>query len=283
MAAFRLTRAGLAGTLVLLVVVAACVRLGIWQLDRLEQRRQRNALVSTRMAAAPIQLSGAVRDTAGLLYRRAELRGTFDHLHSVVLPGRARQGVPGVHLLTPLLLDDAHTAVLVNRGWVPSPDAATIDLAPFDSPRHAQLEALVVPFPRLPGTREHASTDAPTTDTLALGDGSAGGGSGEEQEAASQRILYGLDFEALLARLPYHTEPVYLQALPREDREDVRQAYPVRLDAPPLDEGPHLGYAIQWFSFAVIAIGGWATLVFRRSRPNGRAPTRPTRPTGSRD
>jgi cytochrome oxidase assembly protein ShyY1 len=31
---------------------------------------------------------------------------------------------------------------------------------------------------------------------------------------------------------------------------------PVRLDVPPLDEGPHMSYAFQWFAFATIAVGG---------------------------
>jgi cytochrome oxidase assembly protein ShyY1 len=31
-----------------------------------------------------------------------------------------------------------------------------------------------------------------------------------------------------------------------------------------MDEGPHFGYAIQWFSFAIIAIVGWTALLLRR-------------------
>jgi cytochrome oxidase assembly protein ShyY1 len=31
---------------------------------------------------------------------------------------------------------------------------------------------------------------------------------------------------------------------------------PPRVPPPPLDEGPHKSYAIQWFSFAIIAVVG---------------------------
>lgn len=272
MAPLRVTRAGLAGTVVMLVVAATCVRLGIWQLDRLEQRRERNALISAQMTAAPIQLSRSVVDSTDLLYRSVELSGTFDHAHSVVLPGRAHHGVPGVHLLTPLLLDHGR-AVLVNRGWVPSPDAATIDLTLFGAPAHVRLDALIVPFPRLPGTGG-AATAENTSDTIALA-GTGAGTSGDE--SAFPRILYGLDFEALLARLPYEARSIYVRALPSDE---VRDSYPLRLEPPALDEGPHLGYAIQWFSFAAIAVVGWATLVLRREARNGNASTRRTSSKG---
>jgi cytochrome oxidase assembly protein ShyY1 len=40
---------------------------------------------------------------------------------------------------------------------------------------------------------------------------------------------------------------------------------------PELSEGPHLSYAIQWFSFAVVALVGSAILV-RRDRRAKRGP-----------
>ena len=39
----------------------------------------------------------------------------------------------------------------------------------------------------------------------------------------------------------------------------------MRREMPALDDGPHRGYAIQWFSFAAIAIVG-ALAVVRRER-----------------
>jgi cytochrome oxidase assembly protein ShyY1 len=46
---------------------------------------------------------------------------------------------------------------------------------------------------------------------------------------------------------------------------------PVRQAAPALDPGPHLGYAIQWFSFATIAIVGWLVMVAKSSVTRQRA------------
>ena len=51
-----ITRAGLIGTIVILIVAIVCVRLGIWQLHRLAQRQERNRLLSSRIAGPPLHL-----------------------------------------------------------------------------------------------------------------------------------------------------------------------------------------------------------------------------------
>src|SRR5439155_25549812 len=114
-------------TLLVLVGVAILCRLGIWQLDRLAQRRAQNARIDTRMAAPAMPLTSAAVDPDALDYRRVELRGVYDPTQEIVLRNRSLDGVPGVHLITPLRLSGSDKAVLVDRGWVPltqsSPEA----------------------------------------------------------------------------------------------------------------------------------------------------------------
>ncbi|HET9984538.1 MAG TPA: SURF1 family protein [Longimicrobiales bacterium] len=229
----RITRAGLAGTVLAFVVAAACVRLGFWQLHRLAERRARNAAVSARMRAEPVALPGVPRDTAGLAYRAVTVAGEYDDARSVVFAAHSLMGEPGVWLLTPLRMPGG--AILVNRGWVPSPDAATIrSQAP--APRGAvRVRGLLVPIPAT-GSVEGAAADT------------------------FRRIWYRPSAHALTRQFPYPVASLYLQALP----EAGAPPWPRRLAPPELDEGPHLSYAIQWFSFATIALVGWAVLVVRR-------------------
>src|SRR5262249_2988540 len=107
--------------LTLLVITGAlvCCRLGIWQLDRLAQRRAQNTLIDARMTGPPATLEGAPIDPAEIDYRRVEARGVYDPAQEIVLRGRALDGAPGVHVLTPLRLDTGDAAVLVDRGWLP--------------------------------------------------------------------------------------------------------------------------------------------------------------------
>jgi cytochrome oxidase assembly protein ShyY1 len=52
----------------------------------------------------------------------------------------------------------------------------------------------------------------------------------------------------------------------------VEVQHPFRVALPPLDEGPHRGYALQWFAFALITIVGTVAAVQRGRRERGDRP-----------
>jgi len=58
--------------------------------------------------------------------------------------------VPGVDLITPLRLGDG-SAVLVDRGWAPSPDGYHVDAAAYREAASADLLGLGVAAPRARG------------------------------------------------------------------------------------------------------------------------------------
>jgi surfeit locus 1 family protein len=253
---FSITPGGVAGTIMLVIVVAVCVRLGFWQVARLGERRALNQQVAARLDAPPVANVDALEDTAGLFYRSATVRGVLDSDRSIVLPGRSHRGVPGVYLLTPLLLDGRTDGVLVNRGWVPSPDAATVDIADFAISDVLTVRGLILPFPG------RAQSMAPPERLM------------PRPDAGFRRVWFAVDEATLRAQYPYRLLPVMLQALPPAAGEAAVPRYPVRLEPPPLDEGPHLGYALQWFSFAIIGIIGWFAMVLRGRNPSRVVPPR---------
>jgi surfeit locus 1 family protein len=73
------------------------------------------------------------------------------------------------------------------------------------------------------------------------------------------RVVRRASAGEIAAKVPYPVAPYYLIAT----SDSAGRDHPVRREEPVLDEGPHRGYAIQWFSFALIAIGGAAAVVFR--------------------
>lgn len=241
------------GTVLVVVIAAVCIRLGLWQLSRLDEKQTHNAALAARSAEPSLRLTSAATDSAGVTWRRASARGRYDHERSIILPGRSYRGSPGVLLLTPLRLEGAR-AVLVQRGWVPSLDAATIDLDAFRTDSMVTVEGLLLPFLDEENTIATGATIEPA-DTF-------------------RRVWYAIDPQRLRAQFPYPLLPFRLQrlpdTLPSHDVTGARtRAYPLAQPAPGMDEGPHLGYAIQWFSFALIFVIGWIALL--RSRRTGRA------------
>jgi surfeit locus 1 family protein len=217
----------------LLLNSAGFARLGVWHLSRLHQRRAANATTLAARAAPPAQLgAGSSRsDTLGEHYVVAE--GRYDHGHEILIRGEVFEGTPGVEVVTPLLLAGGGPAVLVNRGFLPAPDAVS-----------AVTEGTQEPGPR-------------TVRGLALPLGSA---PGEPVEHAGRTTWRRLDAGELRQRLPYAILPIYILQTP----DSSLPRFPRRLEAPVVDDGPHLGYAIQWFLFAGLA-AAFAVLVVGRT------------------
>ncbi|HYU37771.1 MAG TPA: SURF1 family protein [Gemmatimonadales bacterium] len=221
----KLDRRDLAGLVVALLIAATCVRLGVWQLDRLHGRRERNAALFAARARPPLEVDGSLpADSAR--DRRLHARGVYDYRHEQFWRARSYEGVPGVDLVTPLRLADG-TAVLVDRGWAPSPDAYHVDQGAYREEDSAAVVGLGFAAPR------------------ARGD---------------------VDPARLRDSLPYPVLPFVLQQFPSDSPTVPRSAAVlIRWPAPELSDGPHLSYAIQWFSFAVIIAVGSLALARKRA------------------
>ena len=242
----RFSLRGVLATAFVLAMCAVCVRLGFWQLDRLQQRKARNQVQEQALRMSTLDYDSMTaeaieRDPAVFLNRRMRAAGSYDPSGEVVLRGRADEGRPGVHLVTPLVVPGVPRALLVNRGWVPSPDAATVDARPYAEPGTRTVEGILMEIPR--GTKNG-------------GEPARNGGG-----APSYRRL-DLDVLRRVERRPIVR--LYLQQLPGADSASRRP--PVRVSLPPAGNGPHLSYAFQWFSFAAVGLVGLVVVFLRQRR-----------------
>lgn len=228
---------------VALVVGVLCVRLGFWQLSRLETRRERNALIERRTQLPPIDLNQSLPLRQDVEFRPARARGEFDVEREMVLSGRTYDGRAGVHLLTPLRLPGSNLALLVDRGWVPFEAQASGDFSHYQPSGSVEVEGL------LRGSLE--------TPTFLFWSGPSGGG-----EAGFQRTWRTVDIPAIQEQMPYPLVPYYL-VVTESPRQPAAGPTPnLSLD---LSEGPHLGYAIQWFAFAAIAVFGGGYWIYKQA------------------
>lgn len=234
------------------------IRLGLWQIGRLHERQARNAAVAAQIRGAPLPFDALPWDTADAHYRPVVLDGRFDYAGELVIASRSHHGSPGVELLTPLLRDGHDSVVLVNRGWVYSPDGGTVDRA-----RWREGDSV-----RVTGFVETYAPDA-----------------GATRSATDPRIVRRVSRQEVAAKLAAPVTPYYVVMTGAQ----LTPAQPVRRELPSLDEGSHRSYAIQWFFFAAIALGGATAVVLRereerREHEEGGTPEegdrRPARPDG---
>ena len=243
----KMSASGIAAGIGVVLIAAVCVRLGFWQLHRLDERRAENAVLSAALAAPQIDLRGAILDSVladpgRYRFRRARVEGNYDSAATFLLRGRARRGAPGVHLVAPLKLAGEGGTILVNRGWLPSPDAATADPRPYASTGSTVVEGILHPL--------GAAAGDPSPVMLRV-DGTV--------VPSYQR----LDWATFRSALAGDLLPVYLQ---RITPEGTPETLPATDPIPSTDNGPHLGYAFQWFSFAAIAVIGFGVVVTRKRR-----------------
>ncbi len=221
--------------LLALVIAAIFTRLGFWQLGRLNERRALNAELASRAVAPAAPISQLPADTANAHYRRVSVDGAYDYDNEIILTLRSRDGSPGVNIVTPIRPPGTDTALVVVRGWVYAPDGMTVDLSRWREGPQAQGHGFVETFPpaRTGVNRSPTHPDA----------------------------YRWLDRAELEKRFRYPLAPYYVVLT--SQAPDSGKNVPPRLTVPPMDEGPHQSYAIQWFSFAAISIIGM-TLFIRR-------------------
>ncbi|MFI5311546.1 MAG: SURF1 family protein [Gemmatimonadales bacterium] len=223
-----------------LAVAAVFVRFGVWQLTRLRERKAFNATLSARLFERAVHIDSLGPDTARGHYRRVSASGTLLYDREITYAGRSRNGSPGADLLTPLATAGRDTVVIVNRGWVYSPDAKTVDFARW---------------------KEHDSVSiAGYAATYQGGGRESGVGSRGVADSAPQRAVHVLDRARVEQLVGRPVGPYILVQTSDSAFLSAHDSVPVRLELPTLDEGPHQSYAIQWFSFATIAVVGGVVL-----------------------
>ena len=226
---------------VVLILAVVFVNLGFWQLSRLGERRLTNTVAETRFESEPTEVTALVQAAGGdlesLEYRRATATGVFRPEDEVLIRSQVHQGVAGFHVITPLV-GVGGSAILVDRGWIP----LVLDQVPVAEAPPPDGTVRVEGWVRLTQLRGALGPRDPDTGRLAT--------------------MSRVDIDRIDEQVPYELEPVYLSLLGADSDELPVAAPPPSFD----EEGSHLAYAIQWFSFALIGLVGYFFLIKRSAR-----------------
>ena len=240
------SRAWLFTTLLAFVGTALCIRLGIWQLDRLKQRREFNSQVISMRNAEMLNMNKNVpTDISSMEWRAVTVTGEYDFENQVALRNQYNGDQYGYHLITPLLFDPStgsgQAAVLVDRGWIPA-DPASGNAAPERDAWRQYDEAGQVTV----------------TGQIRLGQGKPAIGGIADAEFSSEQtrlnVWNNLDVARIAEQSPYPLLAVYVQPNVGENNFEPPIKYQPVVE---LTEGSHFGYALQWFAFAAILFIGY--------------------------
>ena len=225
----------------LLVLLLPCfIGLGFWQLDRGHGRQAAEQLLETRAAESAITLPTVVASAESLRDRHVISSGRYEPAYQFFLDNRVWHGQAGYDVITPLHVAGSTLSVLVDRGWIPAP-ADRRQLPLVVTPTEAvEVEGIAV---------------IPPTGTFSLAQPAA------RWEPIWQKLdpdrfqsLTGMPIQPLVIRLsPQSPAGGFVREWPRADTGAER----------------NLGYAVQWFGFATVAVGLW---LWSAVKPEGGKP-----------
>ena len=229
--------------LLCLAAILLMLWLSMWQLRRLDERKDFNASVIERSELAPIPIGELIAEPDftpdGAAWRIATAVGEWLPRQIVVF-NRSQNGVAGDNVLTAMVQEDGIT-VLVNRGFIP------LGTPPPPPPTgRVEIRGTVRP-PQMRRTGELTDRGLAVTEV--------------------RRV----DIDQLAPQLPGAVAPIYLDLVASDPA--VESADPLPVPPPELSEGPHLNYAGQWLIFAIAVATGWVLAIRRSSRHRPQAVT----------
>jgi surfeit locus 1 family protein len=209
-----------------------CIWAANWQYTRGVDRHARNNVIEERIAQSPIELSARDADPVNNEWQSVSTNGRFDSNQQILLRNRYSEGKYGYEVLT-LFTSNSGEKFWVDRGWVQAGATAT---TPPEVTKVPEVDVSITGRFRL-------DSSLPRGSFFAL----PGDGQGLVSELNAQSQL--------------DTEKFYIDLLSGSD-PSLTPAVPAQL--PPLSDGPHMAYALQWLFFGGLIVYG--RILIRRTR-----------------
>lgn len=209
--------------LITLLLLTLLLSLGNWQLNRAAYKRTLLAEYQNRIKGAPLHLSDLNQKQKNINFLPILVNGHFDNAHQFLLDNKIYQHQVGYQVLTPLVINQSHKIILINRGWIPAGES-----------RH-QLPVISA----INGIQTiRGIIYLPPTHSFTLSN---------QQENLSQwpnviQTIHVLQIEKLLNHPIY---PYIILLAPQASHGFIRDWQPVTISP-----YKHIGYAVQWFALA---------------------------------
>lgn len=211
-------------TLATLLVVAVCIKLGLWQQHKAALKQSLQTQLEQRLQEAPLSLPQEITDAPAWRYRRVKLSGSYEPGHQILLDNQVHGDIAGYHVITPLAVDGSDRRVLINRGWIAAP-ADRRTLPNVSTPGGTQH---IEGYLWLPG--KFFALEAPPA---------AGG--------AWQTLWQNMDMARYAGSVPFAVLPLVVRLDPQSTAGGFVREWPMPAERIEM----HIGYAYQWFGFAL--------------------------------
>ena len=211
-------------TLAALATILLCIKLGFWQYNKAESKQALQLQLNLRMAEPPVELQSEIVDLESWRYKRVKVKGFYDVKYQVLLDNQVENTAVGYHVFTPMQIQGSKYFVLINRGWIQG--SADRKVPTVDAPTGLQdLEGDI----GLPPTKFFTLEEPPTND------------------GKWQSVWQNIDMQRYAKSVPFKVQPFVVRMDANSNAGGFVRNWPM----PGERVTKHLGYAYQWFGFAL--------------------------------
>jgi surfeit locus 1 family protein len=206
-------------------LLALLIRLGFWQLDRAEVKRELLQLEQQKQQMQQVPLLQLLTDEQDLRYRKVQLRGYYDSTRQFLIDNQIYLGKVGYFVMTPFILNDGQI-VLVNRGWLPMQ-------------QDRQLPNISLPLVTTEQSIIGVINNFPEVGLVLQG--------ADEPSKGWPSVVQIVNTQKISQKLNHAILDFQVQLLPDQEQGYTRD-WQISIKMPP---EKHMAYAVQWFALAI--------------------------------
>jgi surfeit locus 1 family protein len=199
--------------------------LGVWQVQRADEKQQFLDLEAKRVNESVQLFSETPDDATTLRYKKTNITGHYDITKQFLLDNQIDGGKAGYFVFTPFKLQNSTKAILVNRGWIPLVEPrSTLPNVDFQAEHETTLNGRINNFPSI-GLKLDGANQPTQTNPSVVG---------------------VIDLPILATNMGYELFNFQLE-LDANSPNGFKREWAV---AKIMQPEQHLGYALQWFGLA---------------------------------
>lgn len=224
-------------TIATLLVMALCIRLGIWQYNKAQARIEAQQQIDTGLSQAPVQLPASIDDKDVWRFKRVTFKGVYMPEYEILLDNRVHNTKAGYQIVTPVKVVGDDQYVLINRGWIEG--KLNRELPVYETPtgEHTFVGDLFFPIDKV------FSLEAK-----------------HDGNAKWLPLWQHIDMPRYQSQVPFDVKAYMVRLAPDSQAGGFVREWP----APKNRISLHLGYAYQWFGFAFTMFVIYIVLNFKK-------------------
>lgn len=215
------------GLLVLLICVPVFIKLGLWQYGKARLKQDIQNSYNASQDNAALSLPSRLDNPDAWKYKKVTTKGRYETQYQILLDNQVEDSRAGFHVITPLKIDGKNAYVLVNRGWVEG------------GARHDAIPTITTPQTPVEIT---GLVWLPAKKIFTL--------EGKTEQQQWQPVWQHMDMERYQKSVPIQVLPIIIKL----DAKSEAGGFVRNWQLPAEKIATNLGYAYQWFGFAIASV-----------------------------